>query len=87
MEDDRRIERRLRRQAHQIGLMLVKSRARAPQRPDYGTFMLVDAETNCVVDDPGMTLDEVASWLGLEGLGECACLCHDRDEAAASQPA
>lgn len=40
---------RLRRRALKHGCRIAKSRTRAPQAVDYGTMMLFDIQTNCVV--------------------------------------
>jgi hypothetical protein len=50
-------ENRLRRVAARQGLRLVKSRRRDPRTSDYGTYMLLDAETNAVVQGEAAALD------------------------------
>jgi hypothetical protein len=63
------MENRLRRVAARQGLALRKTRRRDPRAYDYGTYMLVDVETNAVVASDatghgyGLTLEEVAAWL------------------------
>jgi hypothetical protein len=63
------IEARLRRRARRDGLRLMKCRSRTPQDWRFGTFMLVDANTNCVVatghagDGYGLTLEAVENEL------------------------
>lgn len=64
-------ENRLRRAAERQGLLLQKSRRRDPRALGYGTYQLVDARTNAVVDmgglpgGYGLDLDQVARELGL----------------------
>ena len=62
------LENRLRRAAARQGLRLDKSRARDPYSLSYGTYMLVDAQTNGVVcmglpDGYGLDLEGVARHL------------------------
>jgi hypothetical protein len=57
-------ENRLRRVAASQGLQLTKSRARDPQAPDFGTYMLTDPATNFSVTSGlqtgyGLSLDDV----------------------------
>jgi hypothetical protein len=61
---DKPRENRLRRIAASQGLQLMKSRARDPQAPDFGTYMLTDPATDFVVDSGlqsgyGLSLDDV----------------------------
>jgi hypothetical protein len=49
MTDEMRREDRMRRLAARQGLSLVKSRCQAPEAPEFGTFMLVNTDTNTVV--------------------------------------
>jgi hypothetical protein len=61
---DKARENRLRRVAARQGLNLMKSRARDPQAPDYGTYMLTDPATNFLVTSGlqtgyGLSLDDV----------------------------
>jgi len=64
MGDDKARENRLRRIAARQGLHLTKSRARDPQAPDFGTYMLTDLATNFLVasrlqNGYGLSLDDV----------------------------
>lgn len=57
-------ENRLRRMASRQGLALVKSRRRDPRALDYGTYCLVNVQTNAIVaggevNGYGLTLDDV----------------------------
>lgn len=61
-------ENRLRRAAERQGLLLQKSRRRDPRAVDFGTYMLVDANTNAVVASGlqsgyGLSLDEIEEEL------------------------
>lgn len=60
-------ENRLRRMADRQGFKLMKSRRRDPRAVDYGTYWIVDPETNHIeAGDPtygGMSLDEIEQWL------------------------
>ena len=61
-------ENRLRNMAGRQGLRLTKARRRDPQALDYGTYMLIDANTNALVawglqSGYGMTLDEIETCL------------------------
>lgn len=61
-------ENRIRRIAERRGLRLEKSRRRDPRATDYGTYRLVDAETNAIEaygDSSlyGLTLDEIEAQL------------------------
>jgi hypothetical protein len=62
-ETDKARENRLRRVVARQGLHLTKSRARAPQAPDFGTYMLTDPATNLPVasgqNGYGLSLDDV----------------------------
>lgn len=63
-------ENRLRRAAERQGLRLVKSRRRDPRAIDYGSYMLLDSDTNAVVASGfesgyGMYLDEVEGFLDI----------------------
>jgi len=59
----------LRRMAARQGLALMKSRRRDPRAVDFGTYMLVDPDTNAVVaagsdgHGYGLTLDDIEEWL------------------------
>ena len=64
MDADKARENRLRRIAARQGLHLTKSRARDPQTPDFGTYMLTDLATNFLVASKlpngyGLSLDDV----------------------------
>jgi hypothetical protein len=64
MDADKARENRLRRMAARQGLHLTKSRARDPQTPDFGTYMLTDLATNFLVASKlpngyGLSLDDV----------------------------
>ena len=66
--EDKIRENRLRRAAQRQGLMLTKSRRRDPRATDYGTYMLVDQQTNAVVayglqSGYGLSLDEIETAL------------------------
>jgi hypothetical protein len=61
-------ENRLRRMAERQGLALQKSRRRDPRAVDFGTYMLVDTNSNAVVatvgeDGYGLTLNAIEAWL------------------------
>lgn len=61
-------EARLRRAARTVGVLVRKSRCRTPAHPDFGGYMLVDADTNFVLDggEPcafGMSLADVEAAL------------------------
>jgi len=62
-------ENRLRRAAQRQGLALMKSRRRDPRAFDYGTYMLVDQQTNFIFargdsqSGYGMDLDAVEGCL------------------------
>ncbi len=61
---DKARENRLRRVAARQGLYLMKSRARDPEAPDFGTYMLTDPSTNFLVTSGlqtgyGLSLDDV----------------------------
>ena len=63
-DEDKVRENRLRRAAQRQGLTLTKSRRRDPRATDYGTYMLVDRQTNAVVASGsqsgyGLSLDDV----------------------------
>jgi len=67
-DEDKIRENRLRRAAQRQGLMLAKSRRRDPRATDYGTYMLLDAQTNTVValgmqSGYGLSLDEIETAL------------------------
>ena len=67
-DEDKVRENRLRRAAQRQGLTLAKSRRRDPRATDYGTYMLVDQQTNAVVAHGmqlgyGLNLDEIESAL------------------------
>jgi hypothetical protein len=67
-DTDKIRENRLRRAAQRQGLMLAKSRRRDPRASDYGTYMLVDAQTNTLTawglpPGYGMSLDDVEDAL------------------------
>jgi hypothetical protein len=76
MTDDEKVrENRLRRRAERQGCRLLKSRRRDPYAVDYGTYMLVDAETNSVVAlglerGYGLSLDDVEAQLDSLGRAE-----------------
>jgi hypothetical protein len=63
-------ESRARRAAARQGLRLEKSRRRDHRASDFGTFRLIDIETNALAvwapspDSYGLTLDEIESTLG-----------------------
>lgn len=64
-------ENRLRRMAERQGLKLERSRRRDPRASDYGTYRLVNPETNTIEAyggycDYGMTLDEIERSLTRE---------------------
>ena len=61
-------ENRVRRVAQRQGLALMKSRRRDPRAFDYGTYMLVNPQTNFVVESGsqsgyGLSLDDVEDRL------------------------
>ena len=61
-------ENKVRRAAERQGLLLRKSRRRDPRATDYGTYMLVDQQTNAIVayglqSGYGLSLDEVEEQL------------------------
>jgi hypothetical protein len=61
-------ENRLRRKASRMGLAVEKSRRRDPQATDYGSYMIVDTNTNAVValglqSGYGLSLDQVEAAL------------------------
>jgi hypothetical protein len=61
-------ENRVRRMAQRQGLALVKSRHRDPWATNYGTYGLIDPDTDAWVAHSGrsgygMELDEVEAWL------------------------
>jgi hypothetical protein len=61
-------ENRLRHPAQRQGLTLAKSRRRDPNAFDYGSYMLVDPNTNAVVASVhetgyGMSLDDIEEHL------------------------
>ena len=66
---DALLGRRLRRKATRKGLRLLKSRARDPEAPGYGTYCLIDGYTNTVVQmrdfagGYGCLLSEIALYL------------------------
>jgi hypothetical protein len=68
-QDRKVLENRLRRAAGRQGLRLEKSRLRDPRAIGYGTFRLVDGESNTVVlkdDSPrgyGVGLRDIARYL------------------------
>jgi len=67
-DEDKIRENRLRRAAQRQGLALTKSRRRDPRATDYGTYMLVDAQTNTLAawglrSGYGMSLDDVEDAL------------------------
>jgi hypothetical protein len=56
-------ERNLRKYLARRGCRLFKSRQRDPRCIDHDTYMVVDMDNRCVVDDRArMGLDEVTSW-------------------------
>ena len=71
VEAEKKREARLRRQATSMGLALRKSRARDPDRLDYGCYVIVDRNTGCrlagtypyafslTLDDVEQTLDDM----------------------------
>ena len=64
MGADKARENRLRRVAARQGLRLTRSRARDPEAPDFGTYVLTDPATNFVVASGlqighGLSLDDV----------------------------
>lgn len=66
-------ENRLRRMAERQGVRLEKSRRRDPRAADYGTYSLIDANTNVPIIGggsgvTGLTLDEVEKRLTIERL-------------------
>jgi hypothetical protein len=66
--DDKRREARLRRLAGTMGLSLCKSRARDPERMDFGRYRIVDGKTGCRISGTypyaySMTLDDVEEAL------------------------
>ena len=68
MTEDKVRENKLRRMAERQGLRLEKSRRRDPRAYDYGTYQLVDANTNWLVASNhntgyGLDLDEVEAVL------------------------
>ena len=68
METDKQREARLRRLAASMGLALAKSRARDPDRMDYGCFVIVDRRTGCRLAGTypyaySLTLDDVEQTL------------------------
>lgn len=73
MTDETR-ENRLRRQARARGWMLKKSRRRDPEAVDFGTYMLVDADTNALVTEV-LDLDELEYWINP---GPCP-ICNQQD--------
>lgn len=67
-DTDKVRENRLRRAAQRQGLALQKSRRRDERALDYGTYMLIDAQTNAVVafgmqSGYGLNLDEIEAAL------------------------
>lgn len=68
-QNDKVRENRLRRAAERQGLRLLKSRRRDPRAIEYGTYMLVDADTNGVAwsgdheNGYGLDLDDVEDYL------------------------
>ena len=65
VENEQRVEARLRRLAQRQDLVLRKSRRRDPDRMDFGTFWLVEPNRNLVMfgDEWGATLDEIEEHL------------------------
>ena len=68
MTEEKIRENRLRRMAQRQGLVLARSRRRDPRALDFGTYMLLDAETSAVVARGsdrgyGLTLDDVEQQL------------------------
>ena len=69
MDDTDKVrENRLRRAAQRQGLTLAKSRRRDPRAYDWGTYMLVDAQTGAVVASGArsgymMSLDDIEAEL------------------------
>jgi hypothetical protein len=68
--EERVRENRLRRAAARQGLQLAKSRARDPKALGFGTYALMNPQTNAVVHADhtlqsgyGLTLDGVEAWL------------------------
>jgi hypothetical protein len=57
------MENRLRRMAQRRGMKLVKSRRRDVRALDYGTYMLIDINTNAVVAADLANLETVEAWL------------------------
>jgi hypothetical protein len=69
MNEDKVRENRLRRAAERQGLRLEKSRLRDPRAINYGTFRLVNAQTNTLEvgasqSGYGLSLDEIETALG-----------------------
>jgi hypothetical protein len=67
-DDDKVRENQLRRRAERQGCRLLKSRRRDPYAVDYGSYMLVDAETNSIVATGfergfGLSLDAIEAEL------------------------
>lgn len=68
LEADKVRENRLRRMAERQGLRVEKSRRRDPRATDFGTYHLVDVETNTIVayglqSGYGLSLDEIEAAL------------------------
>lgn len=62
-QDFKVYENGLRRAADRQGLQLVKNRRRDPRAHDYGTYLLLDADTRAVVYDVDLSIDEVDYYL------------------------
>lgn len=68
-------ENRIRRMAERQRAILQKSRTRDPRASDYGGFMLIDGDSNCVLvgNDPfpySASLDRIEEWLNTPILGD-----------------
>jgi hypothetical protein len=69
MPADKVRENRLRRAVERRGFMLQKSRRRDPQAWDYGTYQIIDPDTNYLVAalrvdrGYGLSLDDIERWL------------------------
>lgn len=67
MEEKAR-ENRLRRKGGRLGIIIKKSRARNWSIDNRGGYMLIDAETNCVIDGSKFELDLDGVESGLDSL-------------------
>lgn len=65
MADEKVRENRLRKMAKRQGYELQKSRRRDPRAIDYGGWMIVDPDSNGVVEGSNysMDLDAIEEWL------------------------